>query len=163
MRHSAGLDELTLNGLSNAFWVERPQCHTSISSVKSWWRHQIETFSALLAFCGGIHWSPVNSPHEGQWRGALMFSLISTLDKRLRKSSRRRWFETPSRSYDVTIITLSPLLFLKLKNKDFTYLASSSSIEIYHTISFRLYVVIFENIHIISDSTASHILVKTVH
>ena len=24
----------------------------------------------------GIHWSPVNSQHKGQWRGALMFSLI---------------------------------------------------------------------------------------
>ena len=24
----------------------------------------------------GIHRSPVNSPHKGQWRGALMFSLI---------------------------------------------------------------------------------------
>ena len=27
-------------------------------------------------FVRGIHWSPVNSPHKGQWRGALMFSLI---------------------------------------------------------------------------------------
>ena len=26
-------------------------------------------------FVRGIHWSPVNSPHKGQWRGALMFSL----------------------------------------------------------------------------------------
>ena len=26
--------------------------------------------------CGGIHRSPVNSPHEGQWRWALMFSLV---------------------------------------------------------------------------------------
>ena len=26
--------------------------------------------------CGGIHRSPVNSSHKGQWRGALMFSLI---------------------------------------------------------------------------------------
>ena len=34
-----------------------------ISSV-SWWRHQIETFSALLAFVRGIHRSPVNSPHK---------------------------------------------------------------------------------------------------
>ena len=25
----------------------------------------------------GIHWLPVNSPHKGQWRGTLMFSLIS--------------------------------------------------------------------------------------
>ena len=32
-----------------------------------WWRHQMETFSALLAIC---------SPHKGQWRGALMFTLI---------------------------------------------------------------------------------------
>ena len=38
----------------------------------SWWRHQMETFSALLAICAG----PVNSPQKGQWRGALMYSLI---------------------------------------------------------------------------------------
>ena len=40
--------------------------------------------------------SRVNSPHKGQWRGALMFSLIC-LNKRLSKQSRRWWFETPSR------------------------------------------------------------------
>ena len=42
----------------------------------SWWRHQIETYSALLAICAGN--SPVHGefPHKGQWRGALMFSLI---------------------------------------------------------------------------------------
>ena len=32
--------------------------------------------SASLALCAGN--SPVNSPHKGQWRGALMFSLICT-------------------------------------------------------------------------------------
>ena len=42
----------------------------------AWWRHQMETFSAFLALYGGIHRSPVNSPHRGQWRGALKFSLI---------------------------------------------------------------------------------------
>ena len=41
------------------------------SYTTSWWRYQMETFSALLALCAGI--SPV---HKGQWRGALMFSLI---------------------------------------------------------------------------------------
>ena len=41
-----------------------------------WWRHQMETFSALLAICTGNHRSPVNYPHKGHWRGALMFSLI---------------------------------------------------------------------------------------
>ena len=29
-------------------------------------------------FVRGIYRSPVNSPHKGQWRGALMFSLICT-------------------------------------------------------------------------------------
>ena len=36
----------------------------------------VETFSALLALCAGYSPVPVNSPHKGQWRGALMFSLI---------------------------------------------------------------------------------------
>ena len=36
----------------------------------------METFSALLAICSGNSPVPVNSPHKGQWRGALMFSLI---------------------------------------------------------------------------------------
>ena len=44
--------------------------------VYAWWRHQMETFSALLALCVGNSPVPVNSPHKGQWRGALMFSLI---------------------------------------------------------------------------------------
>ena len=36
------------------------------------WKH----FPRYWPFVGGIHRSPVNSPHKGQWRGALMFSLI---------------------------------------------------------------------------------------
>ena len=36
----------------------------------------METFSALLALCAGNSPVPVNSPHKGQWRGALMFPLI---------------------------------------------------------------------------------------
>ena len=43
---------------------------------ESWWRHQMETFSALPALCAGNSPVPVKSPHKGQWRGALMFSLI---------------------------------------------------------------------------------------
>ena len=36
------------------------------------WKH----FPGYWPFLRGIHWSPVNSPHKGQWRGALIFSLI---------------------------------------------------------------------------------------
>ena len=38
------------------------------------WKH----FPLYWPFVRGIHRSPVNSPHKGQWRGALMFSLICT-------------------------------------------------------------------------------------
>ena len=36
------------------------------------WKH----FPRYWPFVRGIHRLPVNSPHKGQWRGALMFSLI---------------------------------------------------------------------------------------
>ena len=36
------------------------------------WKH----FPRYWPFVQGIHQSPVNSPHKGQWRGALMFSFI---------------------------------------------------------------------------------------
>ena len=36
------------------------------------WKH----FPCYWPFVRGIHQSPVDSPHKGQWRGALMFSLI---------------------------------------------------------------------------------------
>ena len=42
----------------------------------SWWRHQMETFPRHWTFVRGIHRSRVNSAHKGQWRGALMLSLI---------------------------------------------------------------------------------------
>ena len=51
---------------------------TRLFVPRSWWRHQMETFSALLALYAGNSPVPVISPHKGQWRGALMFSLIRT-------------------------------------------------------------------------------------
>ena len=48
----------------------------SLSAYISWWRHQMETFFALLAICAENSPAPVNYPHKGQRRGALLFSLI---------------------------------------------------------------------------------------
>ena len=45
-------------------------------TLNIWWRHLLETFSALLALCAGTSAVTKNSPHKGQWRGAVMFSLI---------------------------------------------------------------------------------------
>ena len=47
-----------------------------INTVWSWWRHQMETFSTLLAICAGNSPVPGEFPDKSQWRGALVFSLI---------------------------------------------------------------------------------------
>ena len=57
-----------------------------------------ENISRVTGFCAGN--SPVTGdfPAQNQWRGALMFSLICVLNKRLSKQLLGWWFETPSRS-----------------------------------------------------------------
>ena len=47
------------------------------ASETLWWRHQMKYFPCYWPFVLGIHRSPVNFPHKGQWRGDLKFSLIS--------------------------------------------------------------------------------------
>ena len=57
--------------------IYNPSLNITISFVHDdfiKWKH----FPRYWPFVRGIHWSPVNSPHKGQWRGALMFSLIFT-------------------------------------------------------------------------------------
>ena len=64
----------------------------------TWWRHQMETFSALLVFCAGN--SPVNGELPAQrpvaWNFDVFFDLC--LKQLLSKQWRGRWFETPPRS-----------------------------------------------------------------
>ena len=75
-------------------WADLWQsCHIHHDGVIKW-KH----VPLYLSLVRGIHRSPVNSPHKGQWRGTLMFSLICALNKRLSKQSWGWWFETPSRS-----------------------------------------------------------------
>ena len=46
----------------------------------AWWRHPMESFSALLAICAGNSPVPVKSPHKDQWRGALMFLICAWIN-----------------------------------------------------------------------------------
>ena len=63
----------------------------------SWWRHQMETFSALLAICTGN--SPVIGEFLAQRPVARSFDIFFDLclHKCLSKQSWGWWFETPSR------------------------------------------------------------------
>ena len=66
------------------------------------WKH----FPRYWPFVRGIHRSPVNSPHKGQWRGALMFSLICVwINDRVNgheAGGLRRYYP----HYDVTVMSL---------------------------------------------------------
>ena len=53
-----------------ARWANGGGCRGRDDVIK--WKH----FPRHWPFVRGIHRSTVNSPHKGQWRGALMFSLI---------------------------------------------------------------------------------------
>ena len=77
---------------------QRANCIIStLTRINSWWRHQIETFSALMAPCEGS--SPVTVEFPLQRPVARSYDVFVDLrlNKRLSWQSRRRWFETPSR------------------------------------------------------------------
>ena len=71
--------------------------YTMPQNVESWWRHQMETFSALLAFCAGN--SPVTGEFPAQRPVPRSFDVFFDLclNKRLSKQSRGWRFETLSR------------------------------------------------------------------
>ena len=72
-------------------WCQQPYTLT----FPLWWRHQMETFSALLVFCAG------NSPITGEFpaQGLVKRSLDVSSDLRLNRNLSKRswgwWFETP--------------------------------------------------------------------
>ena len=61
--------------------------------------------SALLALCGGIHRSPVDSLHKGQWRGALMFSLICAWPNGLENNRDAGELRRHRTIYDIIVMT----------------------------------------------------------
>ena len=66
------------------------------------WKH----FPRYWPFVRGIHRSPVNSPHKGQWRGAFMFCLIPWINDWVNNGEAgdlRRHLT----HYDVTVMTVT--------------------------------------------------------
>ena len=62
-----------------------------------WWRHQMETFSALLALCAGNPSVSGEFPAQRPVTRSLDVFFDLCLNKRLSKKSWGWWFETPSR------------------------------------------------------------------
>ena len=72
----------------------------------SWWRHQLEKISVLLAFCAGNSPVPVNSPHKGQWRGALVFSLICAWTNRWVNTREAGDLKCDQAHYDISVMMI---------------------------------------------------------
>ena len=67
-------------------------------SLQSWWRHQMETFSALLALCAGTSLFTGEFPSQRPVTRSFDVFFDLCLNKELSKQSKHRRFETPSSS-----------------------------------------------------------------
>ena len=87
-------------GASQMFctYSKHPDCIRGGGPIESWWRHQMEAFSALLAICAGN--SSVTGEFPSQRPVTRSFDVFFDLrlNKQLSKQSWGWWFETPSRS-----------------------------------------------------------------
>ena len=77
-----------------------------VTTVNAQWRYQMEIFPALLAIVRGKHRTPVNSPHKGQCRGAVMFSLICPWINGWVNNREAGDLRRHGTHYDVTVIEL---------------------------------------------------------
>ena len=68
------------------------------------WKHS----PRYWPFVRGIHRSPVNSPHKGQWRGALMYSLICAWMNGWVNNREAGDLRRHRAHYDVTVMKLGP-------------------------------------------------------
>ena len=87
------------------------QCHTTYyhdDVIK--WKH----FPRYWPFVWGIHRSLVNSPHKGQWRGALMFSLICTRINGWVNNGKADDLRRYRAHYDVTVMPFLCLIVLEI-------------------------------------------------
>ena len=92
-----------------------------------WWLHQMETFSALLAICAGNSSVSGEFPHKGQWRRALMFSLICVWINGWVNNRNAGYLRLYRAHYDVTVMNCTHLLlWVYYSTKYHLYLMFSS-------------------------------------
>ena len=114
-------------------------CGTTLSSTQSmrttWWRHEMETFFALLALCEGN--PPVTGGFPSQRPVTRSFDVVFDvrLDKRLNKQWKCWWFETPWCSCDVTVMeTTTITIWWQQQNKVHSYLSTLEILrDTFHT------------------------------
>ena len=98
------------------------------------WKH----FPRYWPFVRGIHRSPVNFPHKGQWRGALMFSLICVCINGWVNNGEPGDLRPYRGHYDVTVMNgplvlmCSSVLIWFITNTIWSYCAELTQTDNYH-------------------------------
>ena len=80
--------------------------HDDVIKWKLFPRYSPGSFPRYWPFVRGIHRSPVNSPHKGQWRGALMLSLICIWINGWVNNREAGDFRSFRADYDVTVMQI---------------------------------------------------------
>ena len=86
---------------ANSGRIDRTAARSHDDVIK--WKH----FPRYWPFVRGIHRSTVNSPHKGQWRGALMYSLICVWINGWVNNREAGDLRRYPAHYDVTVMTSS--------------------------------------------------------
>ena len=109
--------------------------HVMFMCSWTWWRHQLlvvshddvikwKHFPRYWPFARGIHRSPVNSPHKGQWCRALIFSLICVWINEWVNNHEAGDLRRYRAHYDVIVMKYS-ILYMWYKMFWFAYLRPS--------------------------------------
>ena len=98
------------------------------TALFSWWRHQMETLSALLTLCGGN--PPVTGGFPSQRPVTQKLFWGMRLNKRLMKQSRGRWFESPPSSFWRHCNVVLPI-WCKCDDNDFAWTYWNISLNLY--------------------------------
>ena len=108
---ASGVSRTRLHGRNGHLWVQLPTRYRSNLVDKCgmqvrypWWRHQMETLSALLTICVGNALVTGVFPAQRPVTRSLDVFFDLLLYKRLSKQWWGWWFEAPSRHYDVIVM-----------------------------------------------------------
>ena len=110
----------------------------------AWWRHQMETYSALLALCAGN--SPVTGEFPAERTVTRTFDVFFELrlTKRLSKNSRESGDLKRHRAhFDVTVMGWKPQVFFAAGSSDHTHYAGCMHplfIHYFDLIGFRYFI-----------------------
>ena len=96
-----------------------PKWQIGLVTLRPWWRHQMETVSALLAICAGNSPVPGEFPAQRPVTRSFDVSFDLRLNKRLRKHSWGWWLRRYRAHYGVIVMAEAKRLLFRIRKRHF--------------------------------------------